>query len=153
METPENLKKYKIPNVRVPSSLSQGISGLLDKLLATIVWYLKTYIKDDWDFLWYLPCRVDCPYTLASCDVVSLYTSIHEDTIHKSTHWPYHVRENNVAIITVVISVALHSLVYPYNNQTSKNVRSTRSIISLEVIISSSQLGHMSNIDDFISIF
>lgn len=37
METPENLKKYKIPNVRVPNSLSQGISGLLDKLLATIV--------------------------------------------------------------------------------------------------------------------
>ena len=37
---------------------------------------MKIYIKDDWDFIRKLPSNVNYPCLLASCDVVSLYTSI-----------------------------------------------------------------------------
>ena len=57
---------------------TQGISGLLNKIL-TPVGSLKTYIKDDWDFIRKLPSHVDHPCALASCDVVSLYTGIPHD--------------------------------------------------------------------------
>ena len=40
---------------------------------------MKTYIKDDWDFIRKLLSHVDYPYVLASCDVVSLYMSIPHD--------------------------------------------------------------------------
>ena len=39
----------------------------------------KTYIKDEWDFIRKLPPHVDYPDVLASCDVVSSYTSISHD--------------------------------------------------------------------------
>ena len=37
---------------------------------------MKTDIKDDWDFIRKSPSHVNYPRLLASCDVVSLYTSI-----------------------------------------------------------------------------
>ena len=36
-------------------------------------------IKDDWDFIRKLPSRVDYSCVLASCDIVSLYTSVPHD--------------------------------------------------------------------------
>ena len=74
MEPPEDLKGRSIAGG--PNSPIQGVSDPLDKLLTPIVSYLKTYIKDDWDFHRKLPSHVDYPCVLASCDVVSLYTSI-----------------------------------------------------------------------------
>ena len=44
-----------------------------------IVSCFKTYIKDEWDFIRKLPPHVDYPDVLASCDVVSSYTSISHD--------------------------------------------------------------------------
>ena len=67
MQPPEDLKGR--PIVGGPNSLTQGIS----------VSCLKTYIKHDWDFIRKLPSHVDYPCVLASCDVVSLYTSISHD--------------------------------------------------------------------------
>ena len=75
MQPPEDLKG--IPIVGDPNYTTQGISGLLEKILTPIVSCLKTYIKDDWDFIRKLPSPVDYPCVLANCDVVSLYTSIH----------------------------------------------------------------------------
>ena len=40
---------------------------------------MKTYLKDDWDFVRKLPFHVGYPCVLASCDVVSLYASIPYD--------------------------------------------------------------------------
>ena len=74
MQPPEDLKGR--PTVGDPNSPSQGISGLLQKILSPIVSGLKTYIKDDWGFIRKLPSHVDYPCVFASCDVVSLYTSI-----------------------------------------------------------------------------
>ena len=67
MQPPEDLKGR--PIVGGPNSFTQGIS----------VSCLKTYIKHDWDFIRKLPSHVDYPCVLASCDVVSLYTSISHD--------------------------------------------------------------------------
>ena len=77
MQPLEDLKGR--PIVGDPNSPIQGISGLLEKILTPIVPCLKTYIKDDLDFIRKLPSHVDYPCVLASCDVVSLYTSISHD--------------------------------------------------------------------------
>ena len=77
MQPPDNLKRRSI--VRGPTSPTQGISGLLEKILTPIVSCLKTYLKDDWDFVRKLPFHIGYPCVLASCDVVSLYTSIPYD--------------------------------------------------------------------------
>ena len=73
MQPPEDLKGRLI--VCGPTSPTEGISGLLEKILTPNVSCLKTYIKD-WDFIRKLPSYVDYPCVLASCDAVSLYTSI-----------------------------------------------------------------------------
>ena len=77
MQPPEDLKGR--PIVGGPNSPTQGISGLLEKILTPIVPCLKTYIKDDWDFIRKLPSHVDYPCVLASRDVASLHTSISHD--------------------------------------------------------------------------
>ena len=77
MRPPEDLKGR--PIVGGPNSPTQGISGLLQKLLTLIVSCLKTYVKDDWDFIRKLPSHVDSSCVLPSCDVVSLYTSFPHD--------------------------------------------------------------------------
>ena len=41
-----------------------------------LVPFLKTYIKDDWDFLWKLPTKTPFDCTIFSNDVSSLYASI-----------------------------------------------------------------------------
>ena len=77
MQPPEDLKET--PIVGGPNFPTPGFSGLLDKILNPIVSCLKTYVKDDWDFIRKLPSHVDYPYALVSCDVVSLFTSIPHD--------------------------------------------------------------------------
>ena len=74
MQLPEDLKGR--PIVGGPNSPTQGISGLIEKILTSIALCLKTYIKDDLDFIRKLPSHVDYPCILTSCNVVSLYTSI-----------------------------------------------------------------------------
>ena len=56
MQPPEDLKGR--PIVGGPNSPTQGISGLLEKILTPIVSCLKTYVKDDWDFIRKLPSHV-----------------------------------------------------------------------------------------------
>ena len=49
---------------------------------------MKTYVKDDWDFIRKLSSHVDYPCVLASCDVVSLYTSIpHDLGLEALSYW------------------------------------------------------------------
>ena len=74
MQPLENLKRTSI--VGGPNSPTQTIRGLLEKILTSIVLYLKLYIRDDWDFLRKLPSHADYPCVLASCDDVSFYTSV-----------------------------------------------------------------------------
>ena len=59
-----------------PKAVTQGASHLVEKLLNPLVSNMKSYIKDEWDFLRKIPYNVEHPSTLLTCDIVSLYTSI-----------------------------------------------------------------------------
>ena len=86
MQPPEDLKGR--PTVGGPNSPTQGISVLLEKILTPIASCLKTYVKDDWDFIRKLPSHVDYPCVLASCDVERLYTSIpHDLGLEALSYW------------------------------------------------------------------
>ena len=49
---------------------------------------LKTYIKDDWDFIRKSPSHVDYPCVIFNCDVPSLYTGIpHDSGLETLSYW------------------------------------------------------------------
>ena len=74
MKMPETLKSR--PICGGPKAVTQGASKLLDKILSPLVPQLKSYIKDEWDFVRKFPKKVDGNYKLLSCDIVALYPSI-----------------------------------------------------------------------------
>ena len=74
MSMPKTLKGR--PICGGPNAVTQGASKLLDKILSPLVPHLKSYIKDEWDFVRTFPKKVEGSYKLLSCDVVSLYPSI-----------------------------------------------------------------------------
>ena len=56
--------------------LTQGASKVLEKILKPLVPKLRTYIKDEWDFIGKVPRNIDFKAILIACDIKSLYTSI-----------------------------------------------------------------------------
>ena len=57
-------------------AVTQGASMLLEKILKPLVPNLKSYIKDEWDFIRKFPRHFSSPSIPISCDITSLYTSI-----------------------------------------------------------------------------
>ena len=86
MQLPEDLKSR--PTVGGPNAPTQGISGLIEKILTSIASCLKTCIKVDLDFVRKLPSHLDYPCVLANCNVVSLYASIpHDLGLQALSYW------------------------------------------------------------------
>ena len=86
MEVPNDLTAR--PIVAGTTSPTQRLSELLEKLLTPLVCHLKSFIKDDWDFIKKLPHQLDPNSHIYSCDIVSLYTSItHELGIKALEYW------------------------------------------------------------------
>ena len=79
MEPPNSLKGY--PLIAGPNSSTQRLSSLLEKILTPLVTKLKSYIKDDLDFLNKLPRNLDPSFTFLTCDIVSLYTNIRTNLV------------------------------------------------------------------------
>ena len=77
MEPPASLVGR--PIIAGPASPTKHLSNLLDKILSPLVPKQKSYIKDDWAFLRYLPSKLEYDADLFTCDIVSLYTSIPHD--------------------------------------------------------------------------
>ena len=74
IEMPKTLKSR--PICGSPTAVTQGASKILDRILSPLVPKIKTYIKDEWDFVRKFPSKVEKSAILLSCDIVSLYTSI-----------------------------------------------------------------------------
>ena len=77
MPVPEDLKGR--PITAGPNSPTRGLCELLEKILSPFVPKLKTFVKDDRDFLSRIPRFIDYDCDLISCDIVSLYTNIPHD--------------------------------------------------------------------------
>ena len=75
---PRNSLKGR-PIIAGPNSPTQRLSSLLEKILTPLVPKLKSYIKDDWDFLKKLPRNIDSNFTFLTRDIVSLYTNIRHE--------------------------------------------------------------------------
>ena len=77
MQVPKDMKVKRI--IDGSNSSTEGISGLLEKLLSPIVSNFKKIYQGWFDFIRKLPTHVGYPSVLASCDVLSLYTSTPHD--------------------------------------------------------------------------
>ena len=71
---PDDLKGR--PIISGPESPTQRLSCIIETLLKPIVPHLITYIKDDWEFIQFLPRSLTFDSDMYSCDIESLYTSI-----------------------------------------------------------------------------
>ena len=68
------------PIVAGHNSPTHRLSTLLEKILAPLATMVKTYVKDDWNFLRLLPSTMNFKKTIIySVDIESLYTSISHD--------------------------------------------------------------------------
>jgi hypothetical protein len=67
------------PIVAGPSSSTQGLSNLLDLILIPLCKTVPSFIRDDLDFLKYIPEKVQENKLLVSFDITSLYTNIPHD--------------------------------------------------------------------------
>ena len=79
MDPPDDLKAR--PIIAGTNSPTQHLSEIIEKILSPLVPSIKSYIKDDWDFIGKLPRGKKIPTAcdLHSCDIVSLYTNITHD--------------------------------------------------------------------------
>ena len=64
------------PIIAGPQSPTQRLSELVEKILSPLVPLLKSYVKDDWDFIRRLPRMTSFECEIYSVDIVSLYTNI-----------------------------------------------------------------------------
>ena len=71
---PDDLKGR--PIISGPESPTQRLSCIIETLLKPIVPHLITYIKDDWEFIQFLPRSLNFDSDMYSCDIESLYTLI-----------------------------------------------------------------------------
>lgn len=74
MKMPPSLKTR--PICGGPQAVTQGASKLLHEILSPLLPEMRSYVKDEWDFVRNLPRKVSFNATLLSCDIVSLYSSI-----------------------------------------------------------------------------
>ena len=76
------------PIVAGPSSPIHRLSTFLDIILRPLTDVVKSYVRDDIDFLDHLPTKVDFDSTFISLDVTSLYTNItHDRGIEAIAYW------------------------------------------------------------------
>ena len=74
------------PIVAGPACETHRLSNLIDILLKPIIEKVKSYVRDDIDFLNYIPKTVQSNTLLVSFDIVNLYTNIpHELGIEQLT--------------------------------------------------------------------
>ena len=86
LKDPEDLKFR--PIVAGPACETHRLSNLLDILLKPFIKKVKSYVRDDIDFLNYVPETVPPNTKLVSFDVVNLYTNIsHELGIEAINSW------------------------------------------------------------------
>ena len=77
MEMPTTLKSR--PIYGGPKAVTEGASKLLDKILSPLVQCLKSYVKDEWNFVRTFPKHISFKAKLISCDIISLYSTIPTD--------------------------------------------------------------------------
>ena len=77
MDPPETLKGR--PIIAGPCSPIKPLSKIMDKILSPLVPLQESFVKDDWDFIKFVPRQLDYDCELLTCDIVSLYTSIPHD--------------------------------------------------------------------------
>ena len=76
------------PIVAGPNSPTHRLSIFLDIILRPLTEKVTSYVRDDIDFLNYLPKKIDFASTFVSFDVTSLYTNIsHELGIEAISYW------------------------------------------------------------------
>lgn len=83
---PEDLKFR--PIIAGPICETHRLSNLIDILLKPFVTNVKSYVRDDIDFLQYIPEKVPTDSYLISFDVTSLYTNIsHQLGVKAISYW------------------------------------------------------------------
>lgn len=126
---PDDLKLR--PIVAGPESATQRLSQFLDLILKPLCPTIPSYIKDDMDFLKYIPETVPANTILTSFDVTSLYTNIpHELGISAIQYWVDRNRnliDNRFTTDFIVdaIKIVLEDNTFFFNGEYYKQIKGT----------------------------
>ena len=71
------------PIIAGPSSPTHRLSKFLDIILRPLTEKVKSYVRDDIEFLSHLPKQIDFESTFVALDVTSLYTNISHERVLK----------------------------------------------------------------------
>ena len=67
------------PIVGGPNCPTNKLSNLMDLILKPLVYKVKSYVKDSFNFLEMLPKKIDFESTFVTFDITSLHTNISPD--------------------------------------------------------------------------
>ena len=121
MKPPNSLKGR--PIIAGPESPTKPLSKIMGEILAPLVPLQESYIKDDWDFIKFIPRDLDHDCELLTCDIVSLYTSIPHDLGVKAILYWLHKHPNEIpkrythAFIIDSIKFILSNNNFMFNNE------------------------------------
>ena len=114
MEHPVSLKTR--PICGGPQAVTQGASKLLHEILSPLVKEMRSYIRDEWDFVRRLPKKVSFRANLISCDIVSLYSSIPTELgIEALEYWVDRLRDKIPLRFTKTLILELAKFVLQNN--------------------------------------
>lgn len=119
------------PIVAGPSCATHRLSKLIDSLLKPYTKYVKSYIRDDIDFLNKIPRNTSNNGLLATFDVVSLYTNIdHNLGIEAVAYWinkhpSLLPDEYDISFILEAVELILNNNLFKFNNKHFSQKRGT----------------------------
>ncbi|XP_060085696.1 uncharacterized protein LOC132565106 [Ylistrum balloti] len=117
------------PIVAGPASPTHRLSNFLDILLKPLCTLVPSYIKDDIDFLKYLPKHINEDTTFVSFDVISLYTNIpHELGIAAISYWLQEtriVRNISKEFVREAVEIVLQENTFQFNDKNYQQIQGT----------------------------
>ena len=119
------------PIVAGPESPTQRLSHFIDILLQPLCPLLPSYIRDDLDFLNYIPTNVPDNTILTSFDVTSLYTNIPHDLGLEAVEYWIENKRNMIdtrfetQFIIKAVKIILEENIFNFDDQVYRQIKGT----------------------------
>lgn len=147
LDPPPDLKMR--PIVAGPSSPTHRLSNFIDIILKPLCAKVPSYIRDDLDFLNYIPNEVSDETLLVSFDVVNLYTNIpHELGLEALEYWLDNyttelVRPFSKEFILNAVSIVLKENTFKFDDQHYRQIQGTAMGTKMAPTYATLVMGHL----------
>lgn len=141
-----------------PNAPTQQLSHLIDILLKPLCSEVKSYVRDDLDFLRYLPNKVNQHAKLVTMDVTNLYTNIPTDLgINALKYWinkyPQNINSRfSREFILEASSLVLKNNTFSFNGKHYLQLKGTAMVTKMAPTYATLTLGYLEELDGNLTI-